>query len=68
MENLLKEEVVDLLNTLRTDAVMALNGEWDTTTQEGIETGFSAQIELIDRMLNKLKPKDNDTRSNKNGS
>lgn len=50
-----KNEIVDLLKTLKEDAVMALNGDWDCTTQEGIETGFNAQIELIDRVLDKIR-------------
>ena len=50
----MKDEVVTLLNTLRTDAEMALSGEWDCTTQEGIES-FNDQIDLIDRTLDKLK-------------
>ena len=50
----MKDEVVKLLNTLKTDAEMALSGEWDCTTQEGIES-FNDQIELIERTLDKLK-------------
>lgn len=50
----LKDEVVELLNTLKRDAEMALSGEWDCTTSEGIES-FNDQIELIDRVLDKLK-------------
>jgi hypothetical protein len=33
---------------------MALSGEWDCTTEEG-KQGFEAQIELIDKALNKIK-------------
>ena len=51
----LKGEIISLLNTLKKDAEMALNGEWDCTTQEGIETGFNAQITLIEDLLDKLK-------------
>lgn len=47
-------EIIDVLNTLKKDAEMALSGEWDCTTQEGIETGFIAQIEIIEKLLNKL--------------
>jgi len=50
-----RNEIVELLNNLKTDAEMALNGDWDCTTEEGIETGFSAQISLIDNVLDKLK-------------
>lgn len=50
----LKDEVVGILNTLKRDAEMALSGEWDCTTSEGIES-FNDQIELIDRVLDKLK-------------
>lgn len=38
-----------VLQTLSTDAIMALNGDWDTTTQEGIES-FNDQLELIDTL------------------
>lgn len=38
-----------VLQTLLTDAIMALNGDWDTTTQEGIES-FNDQLELIDTL------------------
>lgn len=48
-----KNEVVELLNTLKKDAEMALSGEWDCTTSEGIES-FNDQIELIDKLLDKL--------------
>jgi hypothetical protein len=39
---------------LKKDAEMALSGEWDCTTMEGRETGFEAQIYLIDKTLDKL--------------
>lgn len=51
----LKDEVVSILNTLKKDAEMALSGEWDCTTREGIETGFNGQITLINEILDKLK-------------
>jgi len=51
----IKEEVIHLLKTLKTDAEMALDGSWDCTTQEGIETGFNSQIDLIEKTLDKLK-------------
>jgi hypothetical protein len=44
--------LIQTLKILRTDAEMALDGRWDCTTQEGIETGFSAQIEIIENVLN----------------
>jgi len=43
--------LVSVLKTIREDAQMALNGDWDCTTREGIETGFGAQLELIDNVL-----------------
>ena len=51
----LKDEVIHLLNSIKTDAEMALDGRWDCTTMEGRETGFEAQIFLIDKILDKLK-------------
>lgn len=56
MENL-KEELIDLLETIKKDAEMALSGEWgvaEYATDEQKE-GFEAQIELIDSMLIKLE-------------
>ena len=50
----LKDEVVNLLNILKEDAEMALSGEWDCTTSEGIES-FNDQITLIEKTLDKLK-------------
>ena len=40
------EPLISTLNTLRKDAEMALNGEWDKT-----DSGFEAQITLIDMVL-----------------
>jgi hypothetical protein len=40
------EPLVSTLNTLRKDAEMALNNEWDRT-----DSGFEAQITLIDMVL-----------------
>ena len=57
METELKKEVIELLTTLKIDAEMALSGEWDCTTREGIEDGFGAQIRLIDELLDKLQTK-----------
>jgi hypothetical protein len=41
------------LRVLRVDAEMALSGDWDCTTQEGIDDGFNAQIRIIDEALKK---------------
>ena len=49
----LNDEVKLLLHTLKKDAEMALSGEWDCTTQEGIES-FNDQIDLIEKVLYKL--------------
>lgn len=49
------DEAIRIIYTLREDAEMALNGEWDCTTKEGIETGFGAQLIQIDRALDLLK-------------
>ena len=38
--------LISTLNTLRQDAEMALNGEWDRT-----DSGFEAQITLINMVL-----------------
>jgi hypothetical protein len=51
----LLKETIFLLECLKQDADMALVGLWDCTTREGIEDGFSAQVELIEEMLIKLK-------------
>jgi hypothetical protein len=51
----IKDEAVELLIGLKRDAEMALSGEWDCSTMEGRETGFEAQIYLIDKLLDKLK-------------
>jgi len=53
--NDIMHEIVAVLETLKEDAEMALNGEWDCTTEEGIETGFEAQIIMIDNLLTKIK-------------
>jgi hypothetical protein len=55
MSKELKQEVIRVFTILKEDAEMALSGEWDCTTDEGIETGFTAQIELIENILDKLK-------------
>lgn len=46
------QPLIEILECLRKDAEMALDGSWDCTTQEGIETGFTAQIKIIDEILN----------------
>ena len=40
------EPLINALETLREDAEMALNNEWDRT-----DSGFEAQISLIDMVL-----------------
>jgi hypothetical protein len=54
-------ETIQLLKCLKTDAEMALSGDWDCTTMEGRETGFESQIYLIepilDRLIQELNPK-----------
>lgn len=42
--------VFNVLEALQTDAEMALDGSWDCTTTEGVETGFDAQLSLIDSL------------------
>lgn len=46
------DPVLEVLETLRTDAEMALDGSWDHTTADGKE-GFDSQIILIDTILRK---------------
>jgi hypothetical protein len=46
------DPIISVLRTIKEDAQMALDGDWDCTTQEGIETGFTAQIALVDSILN----------------
>ncbi len=53
MKTKLKEEVKHLLLMLRADAEMALDGSWDCSSQEGLG-GFTTQIELINKTLEKL--------------
>lgn len=55
IEKELIEKTIKTLTSLKIDAEMALDGSWDCTTQEGIETGFTAQIRFIDEVLNELK-------------
>jgi hypothetical protein len=55
IEKELIEESIHIFTILKKDAEMALDGSWDCTIDEGIETGFNAQIDLIDEILNKLK-------------
>lgn len=46
------DPVINVLETLRTDAEMALDGSWDHSSPEGQE-GFECQITLIDTILRK---------------
>jgi hypothetical protein len=46
------EETISVLETLREDAEMALDGRWDVAHDDG---GFKAQINAIDELVNKLK-------------
>jgi hypothetical protein len=55
MNKELLNETILVLDSLEKDAEMALDGTWDCTTAEGIETGFNAQITLINRVLPQLK-------------
>jgi hypothetical protein len=50
MEQSIKETIKANINNLRKDCEMALTGEWDCTTQEGIDTGFPAMIEMVDEI------------------
>ena len=50
MEQSIKETIKENLGSLRKDCEMALTGEWDCTTQEGIDTGFPAMIEVVDEI------------------
>lgn len=49
-----REEINDVLFSLREDAEMTLNRSWDCTTQKEIETKFTAQLNLIDDLLEKI--------------
>jgi len=53
--NDIMHEIVACLETIKEDAQMALNGTWDCTTEEGRETGFGAQIVMIDKLLSELE-------------
>lgn len=46
------EETISVLETLKEDAEMALDGRWDVVHDDG---GFKAQINAIDELVNKLK-------------
>lgn len=50
MELSTKETIKENLGSLRKDCEMALIGVWDCTTQEGIDTGFPAMIEVVDEI------------------
>ena len=53
MNNELMKDIISVLECLKTDAEMALSGDWDTTTVEGIKS-FESQISLINTLLDKL--------------
>lgn len=53
MDANLKEEIITLLNTIKADAEMALDGRWEPSG-DGLD-GFEAQISLIDVVLDKLE-------------
>lgn len=56
MTDELKKEVVILLLDLKTDAEMALSGEWGVAENapDEMKEGFQCQIDSIDEMLTKL--------------
>ena len=41
--------VKEVLTDIAADALMALEGDWDCSTQEGLE-GFSSQLDAIDSL------------------
>lgn len=49
IDNGLIQPIKKVLTSLATDANMALTGEWDCTTSEGIES-FKDQLTLIDSL------------------
>lgn len=44
------EPVFQVIWHMKKDAEMAMDGSWDCTTDEGIETGFGAQLDIIDEL------------------
>jgi len=52
-KELLRETII-VLKTLKEDAEMALSGDWDFTTKEGVDDGFEAQLSLIEPLIDKL--------------
>jgi len=52
-KELLRETII-VLKTLKEDAEMALSGDWDCTTKEGVDDGFEAQLSLIEPLIDKL--------------
>jgi hypothetical protein len=51
------KRVFDLLTILKMSCEEGLNGDWDCTTQEGIE-GFGDMITIIEMIQNELKQKE----------
>jgi hypothetical protein len=61
MEQNIKNSIKEKLNYLRTDCEMALSGEWDCTTQDGINNGFPPMIEKVNEiegLINNEKTKE----------
>jgi hypothetical protein len=54
MNKELLKATIHVLRCIKTDAEMALSGDWDTTTREGVDEGFEAQISLIEPIIDKL--------------
>lgn len=54
--NVLFNNAIDILETIKSDAKMAIKGQWavDYTNNESME-GFNCQISLINSLLKKLK-------------
>jgi hypothetical protein len=50
----LEKQTIAILKSLRLDAQMALDGDWDPCTDEGKE-GFQCQIDSINNLLFKIK-------------
>ena len=55
-----RDTIISTLNTLKMDAEMALNGDWDVTGSGGplnneVAESFEAQINLIDEVLNLIE-------------
>lgn len=50
MEITSKQEALDLLQILHRSCQEALDGDWDCTTDEGIEDGFTAMQTLLEAL------------------